>query len=197
MGILFVDLTYKYTDLIALANTDSTASAMKALSLILATLAATTTILPLAFAQEQEVFSVLDKDDIIMHAYTDRDHKLTFAGRFNGDREMVQRLPFTTNIKSIQVVYAQNSALCRFRYGTEYRASSIFGPSMVRSALLVPQAHMLECTVIPDQNQVGSQSRGEDKTMIGGGGNGLGDSGGRIMGDPIPESNQKTTFLKD
>ena len=135
-----------------------------------------------------------------MHAYTDRDQKLTFAGRFNGDRELVQKLPFTTNIKSIQVVYGQAQAVCRFRYGAEYGSSSLFGPSMVVSSLQVPQAHMLECVVLPDQNQVGSKSRDEDRTIIGGSGGGVGGpegSSGRAMGDPIPESNQKTTFLKE
>ena len=169
---------------------------MNPFSLILASLAATTAVLPLAFAQEQEVFSVLDKDDIIMHAYTDRNQRVTFSGRFNGDGEMTQSLPFASNIRSIQVVYGQESASCRFRYGTEFRASALFGPSSIRSPLLVPQAHMLECAITRYHRDV-SREGSQGVPMIRGGNTELRGGDGRILTDDFPESDQKTTFFKE
>ena len=117
-----------------------------------------------------------------MHAYTGLGDKVTFAGRFNRNGEIKQRLPATTQIETVQIVYGQELTMCRFRAGEGNQVSHTFGPNVKPLKLRVPQAHSLECVLLPD-------------LRVGGSGSGGGDGGG--IGDILPESNQKTTFLKE
>ena len=87
-----------------------------------------------------------------------------------------QELPSATDIEYVHMVHALDKARCRFQFGdvkNRNQVSNLFGPYQRPYRLSLRQAHTIEC-VAP-----------------------VGFTGDNIRSDdPVPESSQRTTFLK-
>ena len=115
-----------------------------------------------------------------MHAYTQGGQKLTFTTRFEEKGVFKpyasEKLPSTVDIEYIHMVHALDKARCRIQFGdpnVRNQVSRLFGPNGKPYRLPVRQAHAIEC--VAPVGLPGNDVRSDD---------------------PVPDSSQKTTFLR-